>query len=463
MKLMKTFCTIIFICLAGSLSAQTVPVFVQGDRVAFVGNSITHGGRYHQYIWLYYMTHFPDRRIEIMNAGIGGEVAAQMLKRLDTDVYAKKPSVIALTFGMNDTGYFEFLHSDGDEKSKKRLEDAYAAYLKINASFRKHPDSKKIIIAGSPYDETSKFGKDNLFPGKSKALLAIATFQEDIARKSGWSFVDFTRPMTAINLREQAKDTAYTLIGNDRIHPGVDGHLVMAYLFLKAQGLKDARTVSMILNVNGSKAEATKNCTINNVAATADGLRFDYLAKTLPFPVDTMPTGEWNAMKRRESDALQLVPFSEDLNQEMLHVKGLKNTDYAVEIDGQQIGVWSGQELEKGINLALERRTPQYEQAMVIKKLNEERWQIERRLRDYAWMEYDFLSDKGLLMKDNFAALDTIYAHSDNPFVMGNFENYLKARYPEVRATWTKQMQLLVDQIYEMNQPKKHRFLIRPL
>src|ERR1700712_4748524 len=101
----------LFLMLIGSIGffyaahAQKVQPFQQGDRVVFVGNSITDGGHYHSYIWLYYLTHYPGRRITVFNAGIGGDVAQQMYERLDSDVFAHKPTVITLTFGMNDTGY----------------------------------------------------------------------------------------------------------------------------------------------------------------------------------------------------------------------------------------------------------------------------------------------------------------------------------------------------------------------
>jgi hypothetical protein len=39
-------------------------IFKDGDRVAFIGNSITHGGLYHLYIQTYYQTRFPDRNID---------------------------------------------------------------------------------------------------------------------------------------------------------------------------------------------------------------------------------------------------------------------------------------------------------------------------------------------------------------------------------------------------------------
>lgn len=51
-------------------AAQQVTPFKAGDRVAFVGNSITDGGHYHSYIWLYYMTHFPNERMWMANCGL---------------------------------------------------------------------------------------------------------------------------------------------------------------------------------------------------------------------------------------------------------------------------------------------------------------------------------------------------------------------------------------------------------
>ena len=50
--------------------AQELKPFKDGDRVAFLGNSITEAGFYESYIWLYYMTRFPDMKIRIMNGGI---------------------------------------------------------------------------------------------------------------------------------------------------------------------------------------------------------------------------------------------------------------------------------------------------------------------------------------------------------------------------------------------------------
>src|SRR5882762_3708686 len=112
---MRTIITVfLFLVLADISCAQTIAPFEKGERIAFVGNSITEMGYYESYIWLYYILHYPGKRITIYNAGIGGDRAKNILDRLDDDVLSKKPTTICLTFGMNDSGYFEFGWANAD-------------------------------------------------------------------------------------------------------------------------------------------------------------------------------------------------------------------------------------------------------------------------------------------------------------------------------------------------------------
>ena len=117
------------------LQAQTtIPRFEEGERVVFVGNSITHGGHYHSFIWLYYMTRFPDKPITIMNAGIGGESAWDMKDRLDYDVFNRKPTYVTLTFGMNDTGYDIYMKDNAKELSEQRIAKSLESYREIESA-----------------------------------------------------------------------------------------------------------------------------------------------------------------------------------------------------------------------------------------------------------------------------------------------------------------------------------------
>ena len=439
--------------------AQKIAPFHAGDRVAFVGNSITDGGHYHSYIWLYYMTHFPNMRITCFNTGIGGDAVDQIYNRFDDDVFGKKPNVITLTWGMNDTGYFEWYRPDGQAVMDKRIEGSYKYYGMLEDKLKSRPDIRKIIILGSPYDETTKSNPKNLYPKKSIAFAKVIDFQAAAAKKNGWGVVDFFHPMLAIEQREQAKDSLFSLTPNDRIHPDNDGHLVMAYLFLKAQGLENKPVADINLDASGKKLLKAANCRVSGLAVTADSVTFNYLANSLPYPLDTIPRGWGN--RKKQAEALKLIPFTKEFNQETLAVKNLKSGNYNLLIDGELMGTWTGQQFADGVNMAEITTTPQYQQAIQIRELNEERWDIERRLRNYMWMEYDFLKGKNMLYKDNNAAMDSVKKDAlKNPFVNGNKDNYSRARYKSVRDAWQKEMDVLADEIYAINKPQTHRITV---
>lgn len=458
----KMFGSVCLSLLAIVSLAQSLKQFKKGERVVFVGNSITDGGHYHSYIWLYYMTHFPARRIDVFNAGIGGDIAMQIHDRMETDVFSHKPTVITLTFGMNDTGYGEYLRDNAKEFADKRVQQSFASYQLIEKKLQNYTGARKLMIASSPYDETSKI-RSRPFIGKNDALLRIAAFQEESAKKNQWEFLDFNRPMVALNLREQKKDTLFTLCGQDRIHPANDGHFVMAYLFLKQQGLAGLKVADIEVDAAATKIIKAGNCQLNNLQKTGSAFSFDYLANSLPYPIDTVSRGGSGGMSsKKQADALNIIPFMEEFNTELLLVKGLNSgSGYRVKIDSTVIGKWTGAELSGGVNLAAITTTPQYQQALSIMQMNEERWEIERRLREYAWLHYSILTRKGLLFNDSESTMDSVrlYARRD-PFVRGVINTYQKARFPAVRETWKKEVALITDQIYSMNTPKKRRITI---
>lgn len=451
--------SLLIVTLSTNSIAQVQPLapFQPGERACFVGNSITEGGYYESYIWLYYMLHFPGRRITVYNCGIGGDRAKNMLGRLHADVLAKKPTTICMTFGMNDSGYFEFLQANADSTAKERVNESHRYFDTITQKLKAYPAAKKIIITSSLYDETMKNPK-NYFPGKSKAIDAIAAFQEKAARANHWGFVDFLHPMTEITLREQRKDSTFTLTSSDRIHPGNAGHFVMAWLFLKQQGLAGKPVAEITIDATATKVQRSVNCQLSALSVTPGNIQVDYLANSLPFPQDTI-SRMWDN-PQRQADALKVIPFNEEMNREVLTVAGLGNGNYSVTIDGKSIGKWTGEELGAGINLAL-LNTPQYEQAMAVLWLNEERMALESKLRQYYWLQFNYLKDIGLQFNDNKVAMDSVASRSTRDWFVGSKkDNYRAARYAAVRAGWQREMDVLVDEIYRINQPVKHTIRI---
>ena len=217
-------------CLPMTVSAQqAIPQFKAGDKVALVGDSITHGGHYHSYIWLYYMTRFPEMPLTIYNCGVGGDTAGDILNRWEYDVQAKNPTYITLTFGMNDTGYADVYNlEDTEELAKARVESSLGNFAGIVDAIEKNsPDASVVMIGGSPYDETSR--KDNnILHGKNSAITEIIEAQRKAAVEHNWGFVDFNAPMVELARKIQAADSAYSFCPQDRIHPDKDGQMVMA-------------------------------------------------------------------------------------------------------------------------------------------------------------------------------------------------------------------------------------------
>ena len=439
------------------LQAQTtIPRFEEGERVVFVGNSITHGGHYHSFIWLYYMTRFPDKPITIMNAGIGGESAWDMKDRLDYDVFNRKPTYVTLTFGMNDTGYDIYMKDDAKELSKQRIAKSLESYREIEERLLAKNKIKKVLIGGSPYDETSRFN-NFILHNKNNAILKIIDAQRTSAKKNGWGFVDFNQPMREISRKEQEADSTFTFCRIDRIHPDNDGQMVMAYLFLKAQGLAGDEVSSVSIDAYHSSVITHKNCKISKLKKNGADLTFDYLAYALPYPLDSISRSGWGN-KRSQRDAMQLVPFMEEFNQERFQVTNLEKGMYRLTIDNQFIDNLSSEKLANGVNLADYPNTPQYQQAAKIMYLNEERFEVEKRFREYLWTEYSFLKKEGLLFADNEKAINKLreYLPKDG-FLRMSYEWYTKAMYPEIREVWSRYMKIIVDTIYKMNKPTTHK------
>ena len=216
--------------------------------------------------------------------------------------------------------------------------------------------------------------------------------------------------------------------------------MVMAYLFLKAQGFVGKEVADMEINANKKQAVKSENCTVSNIKKNGKDLSFDYLA-----------------------EVLKVVPFMEEMNRETLKVTGLKG-NYKLLIDDEEIGTWSGDELAKGINLAAESKTPQYQQALTVMHLNEYRWEIERTFREYAWCEFGFFQQKGLLYADDRKAIEVMDENLDkNVWLKGRRDMYSKMMFEAVRDARQQEMDVLINKIYEINKPVVRKILLRKI
>ncbi|QIF00539.1 SGNH/GDSL hydrolase family protein [Roseimicrobium sp. ORNL1] len=224
-----------------TVTAQTAPKpFADGDTVCFLGDSITHGGSWHRYIELFYVSREPEKKVNIINCGIGGDRADGALKRLDWDVLVHQPTVIVIMLGMNDIGHGNYDSSNPTPEMLAGREKSITDYRKnmtaLVEAIQKRSKAAIILVKPSPYDETAEINGKPARKGANGALAKCSEICGELAQKYNTAVVDFHGPMTKLMTEGQKLDPGFALVGRDRVHPGLPGHLVMASLFLRAQG-----------------------------------------------------------------------------------------------------------------------------------------------------------------------------------------------------------------------------------
>jgi lysophospholipase L1-like esterase len=431
------------------------PLFKNGDRVCFIGNSITHNGEFHHHILQYYVTRFPKNTVNFFNNGIKGDVTSGILKRIDSDVMRHRPTHVIIMIGMNDVQrelYGPTNTQDADTLLRRRA--AIALYSKNLDSIVRIFLKKGITVMlqkPSSYDQTSTIKYPNNW-GVNDALTECGTVMQQLADTYHLQTVDYGSIMTAITKQMQEKAPAATLTVNDRVHPNSTGHFIMAYQFLKTTHAP-AIVAAIVIDVKKLKDKTVcENCTVRSASYKNNTLTLQVLENALPFPISD-----------KQQAALLLIPFTQDLNKEILQISHLEKGNYQLLIDSTVIGNFSNDSLQQGINLATYKITPQYQQAIQVRKALESLWEIEATIRAVAFVEHMHL--QSFSQKNDKAAvkkyLDSLYTarFKGQSYYANAFEKYLN--YQSQVQKLLQQSDSIRSEIYKTAQPIVHTFIIK--
>lgn len=335
-----------------------------GDTVAFYGDSITAQRLYTRDVEEFVLTRYPKLHVRFLNAGVPGDTvnggyAGTVAERVQRDVQPYHPTMITVMLGMNDGGW-----GYGPPDNDARFQKGYRALL--DALHSSAPTASLTLIAPTTYDEITH---DTEFPGYSQV---IDKFAEDVLqigaqlqsiRNQPIFVADFNRPLTGALQRAKTQYPVLApLIVPDRIHPSATGHWIMAAALVSAWHL-DPIVSSLTLDAEKAVATAKNRASVSNLSRTATGLKWTQLDEALPLPLDF--NSAMTPMLLKISDLAQL-------DQEILRVESLAPGRYVLSIDGKTIAVFTRDELEHGINLAL-LKTPMLDQARDIDSREEER------------------------------------------------------------------------------------------
>ncbi|MCK5565666.1 MAG: SGNH/GDSL hydrolase family protein [Planctomycetes bacterium] len=462
MRILKLFLVAVIFAIT-SIAQAAAPAFEKGDRVTFIGDSITHAGSYHSNIYMFYATRFPDRPFKYYNCGISGDTAQGTNKRFKTDIAAHQPNVATIMLGMNDAWAWCFTEDEPTEamlKGRQLSYDLYTTEMDMLAASLAKINTRIIFIKPSIYDQTAKLEKENLI-GKNDQLRRFADFIETLAEKYDGSIVDFYTIMSQINKRIQKEDSSATIVGHDRVHPGEQGHFIMSYAFLKAQDMPQ-RVSSIELNADTGKILKSENCTIElKRKISPDRIAFTCTENALPFPTT-----------KEQAKALQLVPFQDEFNQQLVKINSRKPGLYELKIDNKSIGTYSSDELATGINLSDNRSTPQYQQALEVKTVNNQRLAVISKLRSIALVRYTMISKLDPhphVPEDDMEALEAALNAQVEKSKGQPWYDYLKSQaetfleFVPQEDNLRAQEESLLTKTWTINQPKPHHWTLTPV
>jgi len=424
-----------------------------------VGNSITAGGGFHHNISLYYTTRFPDQPITFFNCGVPGDQCDNVLRRMDSDILIHHPTHAVIKLGMNDVmrKYYGAIPTSNADTLRLR-ENAINTYKVkfdsiVNIFLKRN--IKVILQKPTIYDQTATIKKENNF-GVNDALKTCADYIQTLADKYQLPVVDYWTILNNINSDLQKKEAKATIIGQDRVHPGADGHLIMAYQFLKTTNAP--KYVAQIIIDNNTKHsnQLSINCKLKNVEIKNGGFQFIAKENALPFPTSD-----------EQKHGLELVPFINDFSVEQLIINHCTANKYELTIDDSLIGTFSGTELTKGINFANYHNTPQYKQANSVKIIFNQLWKDEADLRTIAFVDYNTLNTYHGNLNDLESVktyLDSVY---NNKFSKSEYAAYYKSQFEKyiklsaIRKALTKEVEKLRVESYQASQPVEHQFAIK--
>jgi lysophospholipase L1-like esterase len=346
-----------FLVIGSTVTSSLAAEFLihDGDRVVFLGDSITEQRLYTTYIEAYALTRHPQWKLWFRNVGWGGdtawlrqrshpdeaklfaayEAAQQKMVEdsvrhgLERDVLPLKPTLVTVKFGMNDHSYQAF------------REDIFNAYIRSQteiAKVLKANGSRIAFLTPQPIEEKRPDPEQDV---KNKSLRKFSDGLKEVAAKEGATFIDQFDPYMAMLLRERPNNPGGFVGGGDAVHPGPIGHTVMAWAILK--GMDASSLVSRVtVDVPSAKARS-EGCAVESLKVSGNTINFDRKDEALPMPID-----------EKAGRALELAPILDDLDRYELQVTGLLPGSYELTIDGKLVGKASGDELGKGWNLANE-------------------------------------------------------------------------------------------------------------
>jgi len=303
-----------------------------GDRVVFLGDSITEQRMHTRYVMNYFTLRYPGSKITFRNAGWTGDSAGNGLARLERDVLSLKPDVVTICFGMNDGGVKPI-----EEATRRRFLDS------MNPLVTRLKEAGVRVALLTPGvvdpDQNCPWQPHERIASYNPTLRVLADDVLALARRERIPAFDLHALMMDVQTRAKSVDPAFTMIP-DAVHPSAPGQAVMAYAMLKALGCDDQAS-SLAIDAAAGRVLYAERCRVTGLKVTPGSVRFVRADSALPVVID-----------EAAEQILTLLPFTRDFNQYTLRVMGLAAGEWILRVQGEQVGAYTAAQLAEGVQLA---------------------------------------------------------------------------------------------------------------
>lgn len=226
---------------------------LRAKRIAVLGDSITYGGEWLEFVETWVRETYPDADVDFLNLGLPSETASglseaghaggqfprpDLHERLGRVLEKAKPDLILACYGMNDGIYFP-LGEDRFGKFRDGIRKLHevAAHEGIRVVHLTPPVFDSVPLAG----KTLPAGRTEYpspYEGYDEVLAAYSKWLVD-QRAIGWEIVDIHGPMRRFIDNRRRTEPAFAVSG-DGVHANTQGQWLMARELLRHLGASDA-------------------------------------------------------------------------------------------------------------------------------------------------------------------------------------------------------------------------------
>jgi lysophospholipase L1-like esterase len=207
--------------LATVTQAADAPPLKKGERIIFLGDSITAGGvRPTGYVTLVKNAlneKHKDLGVEVIGAGVSGNKVPDLQRRLDKDVLAKKPTLVVVYIGINDVWHGE------KDPARGTMPDKYEAGLKEVIGKIKDAGGRVVLCTPTVIGE-KKPGTNSL----DAKLDQYADISRKVAKETGVPLCDLRKAFQDYLTKHNADDKDKGVLTTDRVHLNDAGNKLVA-------------------------------------------------------------------------------------------------------------------------------------------------------------------------------------------------------------------------------------------